>query len=156
MVKYEDVIKSIERIGKYISETPLDYSIGLSDESTKVFLKLENQQKQKTFKVRGALSKLSSLTEEEKIKGVVAVSSGNHGAGVSYAAMPHLCVDPIMITVQAINNMQSIISRKKNPFNPEVVHHSPEFQWNDQNLKISMLVMSQAALDYLTEDSIDY
>ncbi len=86
MVGYEDIIKSKERIGKYISETPLDYSIGLSDASTKVFLKLESQQKQKAFKVRGALSKLSSLTDEEKTKGVVAVSSGNHGAGVSYAA----------------------------------------------------------------------
>lgn len=86
MVGYEDVIKSKERIGKYISETPLDYSIGLSDENTKVFLKLENQQKQKAFKVRGALSKLSSLTDDEKAQGVIAVSSGNHGAGVSYAA----------------------------------------------------------------------
>ncbi|MDP3387211.1 MAG: threonine/serine dehydratase [Eubacteriales bacterium] len=86
MVGYEDVVKAKERIGKYISETPLDYSMGLSDDSTNVFLKLESQQKQKAFKVRGALSKLSSLTDEEKIKGVVAVSSGNHGAGVSYAA----------------------------------------------------------------------
>jgi threonine dehydratase len=86
MIGYEDIVKSKKRIGKYISETPLDYSIGLSDETTQVFLKLESQQKQKAFKVRGALSKLSSLTDVEKSKGVVAVSSGNHGAGVSYAA----------------------------------------------------------------------
>ncbi|PKM70498.1 MAG: serine/threonine dehydratase, partial [Firmicutes bacterium HGW-Firmicutes-18] len=86
MIGYEDIVKSKKRIGKYISETPLDYSIGLSNENTQVFLKLESQQKQKAFKVRGALSKLSSLTDEEKSKGVVAVSSGNHGAGVSYAA----------------------------------------------------------------------
>jgi amidohydrolase len=193
-----------------------------------------------------------------------------------HAAMPHLCIDPVMITVQAINSMQTIISRKKNPFEPavvsycslkaiseyntipdevevtgtirtfdtnlrnwiikemeetlkgithsqgadyefviaedfalppvvndnaladlvknaarkvlseeqvkepkepsmgaedfaffsekvpscfffvgiapegtEVVHHSPEFQWDDKNLKVSMLTMSQAALDYL-------
>lgn len=38
-----------------------------------------------------------------------------------HAAMPHLCVDTIMITVQAINNMQSIISRRKNPFSPAVI-----------------------------------
>lgn len=86
MIGYEDVVKAKDRIRKHISETPLDYSIGLSDENTKVFLKLESQQKQKAFKVRGALSKLSSLSDEEKDKGVVAVSSGNHGAGVSYAA----------------------------------------------------------------------
>ena len=38
-----------------------------------------------------------------------------------HAAMPHLCVDTVMITVQAINNMQSIISRRKNPFTPAVI-----------------------------------
>lgn len=86
MVGYKDIVKSKERIEKYISVTPLDYSIGLSNYDTKIYLKLENQQKQKAFKVRGALSKLSSLTSEERARGVVAVSSGNHGAGVSYAA----------------------------------------------------------------------
>lgn len=40
-----------------------------------------------------------------------------------HAATPHLCVDPVMITVQAINTMQTIISRKKNPFNPAVISY---------------------------------
>jgi amidohydrolase len=43
------------------------------------------------------------------------IGKGGHGS------TPHLCVDPVMITVQAINNMQSIISRRKSPFNPAVV-----------------------------------
>lgn len=86
MVSYIDISKAQERIGKYITRTPLDLSMGLGNGSAKVFLKLECQQKQKAFKVRGALSKLSSLTDDERALGVVAVSSGNHGAGVSYAA----------------------------------------------------------------------
>ncbi|MFA9422643.1 MAG: threonine/serine dehydratase [Sedimentibacter sp.] len=86
MVNFNDVLNARKRIEKYISVTPLDFSIGLSNENTKVYLKLECQQKQKAFKVRGALSKLSSLTDEEKERGVIAASSGNHGAGVSYAA----------------------------------------------------------------------
>lgn len=86
MVNYNDVLNARDRIKKYISLTPLDFSIGLSSEKTKVYLKLECQQKQKAFKVRGALSKISSLTDEEKQKGVIAVSSGNHGAGVSFAS----------------------------------------------------------------------
>lgn len=86
MVNFNDVVNARKRIEKYISVTPLDFSIGLSNENTKVYLKLECQQKQKAFKVRGALSKLSSLTDEEKERGVIAASSGNHGAGVSYAA----------------------------------------------------------------------
>ncbi|MGD9941224.1 MAG: threonine/serine dehydratase [Clostridia bacterium] len=86
MTTFDDILAARQRIGKYLSLTALDYSMGLSTDSTKVYLKLENQQKQKAFKVRGALSKLSSLSEEEKSRGVIAVSSGNHGAGVSYAA----------------------------------------------------------------------
>ncbi|NLJ57784.1 MAG: threonine/serine dehydratase [Tissierellia bacterium] len=86
MVNFNDVVNARDRIQKYISLTPLDFSMGLSDEKTKVYLKLECQQKQKAFKVRGALSKISSLTDEEKERGVIAVSSGNHGAGVSFAS----------------------------------------------------------------------
>ena len=86
MVNFNDVLNARNRIQKYISLTPLDFSIGLSSEKTKVYLKLECQQKQKAFKVRGALSKISSLTDEEKERGVIAVSSGNHGAGVSLAS----------------------------------------------------------------------
>ena len=86
MTTFNDILAARQRIGKYLSLTALDYSMGLSTDATKVYLKLENQQKQKAFKVRGALSKLSSLSTEEKDRGVIAVSSGNHGAGVSYAA----------------------------------------------------------------------
>ena len=50
------------------------------------YLKLESQQKTRSFKVRGAFSKLTSLSDREKKTGVLAVSSGNHGAAVSYAA----------------------------------------------------------------------
>lgn len=58
----------------------------LSGGDTQVCYKLECQQKMKSFKCRGALSKLSSLTPEQRQRGVLAVSSGNHGAGVALAA----------------------------------------------------------------------
>jgi threonine dehydratase len=86
MVSFTDVLNAQDRIKQYITRTPLDISMGLSKDAARVFLKLECQQKQKAFKVRGALSKLSSLTNDERARGVVVVSSGNHGAGVSYAA----------------------------------------------------------------------
>lgn len=88
MIYFDDIKKSRERIKEYIYNTPLDYSIYLSrsEANTSIYLKLECQQKLKGFKIRGALSKLTNLTEDEKAKGVLAVSSGNHGAGVSYAA----------------------------------------------------------------------
>lgn len=86
MVKFEDILEARERIRKYIYETPLELSYQFSDGNTEVYLKLEAQQKLKSFKIRGALSKITSLSDEARAQGVMAVSSGNHGAGVSYAS----------------------------------------------------------------------
>ena len=86
MISYEDVEKAKERIEKYVYHTPLEKSIHLSDKDTNIYLKLENQQKLRCAKVRGAASKITSLADEEKEAGVVAVSSGNHGAAVSYVS----------------------------------------------------------------------
>lgn len=86
MVKFSDILSARERINKYIYNTPLDYSMYLSNKNMNIYLKLECQQKLRGFKIRGAFSKLLSLTQEEKRRGVIAVSSGNHGAGVSYAS----------------------------------------------------------------------
>ncbi|MFQ4138195.1 threonine/serine dehydratase [Nodosilinea sp. PGN35] len=69
----------------YGVETPLELSIALSQLSQcQVLLKLENLQRTGSFKVRGALAKLLSLTPEQRHGGVVAASSGNHGAAVAY------------------------------------------------------------------------
>lgn len=86
MVKYEDVLEAKKRLEGIIPTTPLDISTFLSNGKMKISLKLECQNKQKTFKVRGALNKIASLTDEEKKAGIIAVSSGNHGAGISLAA----------------------------------------------------------------------
>lgn len=86
MITFSDVLSARERIHKYVYSTPLDYSMYLSNKNMNIYLKLECQQKLKGFKIRGAFSKLLSLTQEEKKRGVIAVSSGNHGAGISYAS----------------------------------------------------------------------
>lgn len=85
-INYKEVLKAKERVDKYIYQTPLDKSMYLSNEDTNIYLKLESQQKMKCTKLRGALSKLTSLSEEELERGIVAISSGNHGAAVSYAS----------------------------------------------------------------------
>ena len=75
--------KSLNNIKNYIVKTPLKYSERLSKETnSNIYLKLENFQKTGSFKVRGALNKILNINSEEK---VVAASSGNHGAAVSYA-----------------------------------------------------------------------
>jgi threonine dehydratase len=86
MFNLNDVKEAHERIKKHINKTPLEKSIYLSDDEANYFFKLECLQSVKSFKLRGALSKITSLTLEEREKGIVAISSGNHGAAVSYVA----------------------------------------------------------------------
>lgn len=76
-----------ERIKHFIKRTPLQYSRTLSQYlDTNVFVKLELFQKTGSFKVRGAFNKLLSLSDEERKRGVVAVSGGNHAQAVAYAS----------------------------------------------------------------------
>ena len=83
---YKDVKDAYERIKNYVRKTPLEESYYLGDGNRKYFFKLESFQRAKSFKIRGALNKMVALTEEEKVRGIATVSSGNHGSSVSYAA----------------------------------------------------------------------
>ena len=86
MIQFKEILDSRERIKDYIYTTPLEKSLYLSSGETNIYLKLENQQKVNCAKVRGAFSKITNLSPEEISKGIVAISSGNHGAAVSYAS----------------------------------------------------------------------
>lgn len=87
MIKPVDVILARKRIQRYIYRTPLEKSYFLSQiTGGEVYLKLECHQQIKAYKVRGAFNKILSLTAEERLKGVMTASSGNHGASVSYAS----------------------------------------------------------------------
>lgn len=82
---YNEALEAEQRIRPYIRETPLEYSPHLSQIGKgHVFLKLENYQKTGSFKLRGALNKLLSLTPEQKRKGIITASSGNHGIATVY------------------------------------------------------------------------
>jgi len=81
-----NVVLAANRIAPHIRETPLDYSPFFSElTGANVFLKLDNLQHTGSFKLRGATNKLLSLSPEERAKGCVAASSGNHGAAVAFA-----------------------------------------------------------------------
>jgi len=84
---YDDILKANSTKSEKIRKTPIVYSPTFSDLSgSKVYLKSEFQQKTGAFKIRGAYHKILSLTDDEKQKGVVAASAGNHAQGVAYAA----------------------------------------------------------------------
>lgn len=86
MFNAEEVKKAYERIRPYIRRTPLEESFYLGKDNRRYFFKLESFQRVKSFKIRGALNKMLTLTEEEIQRGVATISSGNHGSSVSYAA----------------------------------------------------------------------
>ncbi len=74
-------------VGEVIRETKLIYSEYLSDRSgNKIYLKPENMQFTGSYKVRGSYYKISTLTPEERSRGLIAASAGNHAQGVAYAA----------------------------------------------------------------------
>jgi threonine dehydratase len=86
-LKPTDVLAAADRIRPLIKRTTLLRSRVLSDAAGgDVYLKLENEQTTGSFKLRGALNVLATLTPEQRTHGVVASSAGNHGLGVAYAA----------------------------------------------------------------------
>ncbi len=82
----EQVSAAHIRIKKDIRRTPLELSAPLSEVfGSTISVKWDNQQITGSFKFRGALNKLRSLSEVEKRKGVVSASTGNHGLAISHA-----------------------------------------------------------------------
>lgn len=80
MIELADVALARYRIAPYLPPTPLEQI------SENLWFKLENLNRTRAFKARGALNALLALNNREQVKGLVACSSGNHALGVAYAA----------------------------------------------------------------------
>ena len=97
MISLADIRDAHARISPYIRRTPLLRAAALDSFcGCQVYLKPENLQITGSFKLRGATNKLLSLSEEEKTRGIIAASSGNHGQAVAYAAQ-RLGLDAIIV-----------------------------------------------------------
>ncbi len=87
MITAQDVLTAAARIQPVIRTTPTDYSLALSAlTGCHVWLKLEHLQHTGSFKLRGAANKLLSMTADERARGVITASNGNHGIAVCHAA----------------------------------------------------------------------
>ncbi len=81
----DDIRAAAQRLAGHIERTPCRHSKTLSQiTGAEVWVKFENQQFTASYKERGALNKLAQLTEEEKRRGVIAASAGNHAQGLAY------------------------------------------------------------------------
>lgn len=83
---HESVLQAHGVIKHLIRETSVERAQRLESGTGEVWLKLECQQITGSFKVRGALHRVSALTEQERVRGIVACSAGNHALGVAHAA----------------------------------------------------------------------
>jgi threonine dehydratase len=107
-----EVTAAEERIRPYVRDTPLEESRALRGVGTsRVFLKMENLQATGSFKLRGAMNKLLTLTPEERTRGIVTASSGNHGAavacGLETLGIPGLIFVPENVSPAKIANIRS-------------------------------------------------
>ncbi len=87
MLSLNDIEQAAGRLAGHLLETPCVESRTLSQiTGAQIFLKFENLQYTASFKERGACNKLSQLTPQERQRGVIAMSAGNHAQGVAYHA----------------------------------------------------------------------
>ncbi len=107
--KFEEASEIVTRV---TSETKLVYSEYFSAQTgNRVYLKPENMQYTGAYKVRGAYYKISTMTEEERSKGLITASAGNHAQGVAYAAKMYGCkaviVMPVSTPLMKVNRTKS-------------------------------------------------
>jgi threonine dehydratase len=104
-VTIADVLQARKRIGEHLPRTPLRHYAPLDElvsYGIRVFVKHENHQPTQAFKARNALAALTALSEEEKKRGVVAATRGNHGAALAWAGK--LLHVPVAVCVPSGNN----------------------------------------------------
>jgi threonine dehydratase len=119
-----DLYAARSRIGHLIRDTPLEFSQFLSDIcGGEVWLKLENQQLNGSFKARGALNKILQLSDEERSRGIVTASSGNHAQGVGYAARM-LGINAIIVVPENTPNVKIEAIKR---YGVELVIHGEEY-----------------------------
>ena len=87
IIPLQKIQEAREKVNKVIYKTPFAYAPILSQKvGNEIFLKKENLQITGAFKLRGAFNKIATLSEEQRKKGVIAASAGNHAQGVAYSA----------------------------------------------------------------------
>ena len=82
---FDRILQAREVLKDVVRETPINDTSRLADDF-ELFVKMESLQKTGSFKIRGAFFKIYNLTEEEKSRGIIAASAGNHAQGVAYTA----------------------------------------------------------------------
>lgn len=123
-VTLEDIQEARRTLNHRINMTICDYSLSASRLiGSEVFLKLENTQRTGSFKIRGATNKISSLTPEEKKRGVITCSAGNHAQGVALSSQ---LIQVKSTIVMPVNAPLAKVEATKN-YGAQVILHGSSF-----------------------------
>ncbi len=140
-ISINDILEAKKRLSGYIYKTGMPRSNYLSECCKgEIFLKFENMQRTGSFKIRGAFNKLSSLTEEEKRKGVVACSAGNHAQGVSLSCAI-LGIDGLVVMPTGAPKSKVAATMD---YSAEVILHGDNF--NDTIAKVKEIVEQEGRI----------
>lgn len=142
-VTLRDIFIARKRIASFVRRTPLIPSPALSERTgASVFLKLENLQRTGSFKLRGAANKILSLTQEKQRRGVITVSTGNHGRAVTHMAR-QLNLNPVICLSQHVpSNKVQALQR----LGAEVVVHGRSY---DEALAHAALLQEEHGLTWI-------
>ena len=112
LLSLDDVYQARERIGDRLHRTPLLSSRTMSERTgVDVHFKAELFQRTGSFKPRGVLSKLATLSEEEKRRGVISISAGNHAQALAYASAVE-GIDALVVMWQTASQMKIAAARE--------------------------------------------
>jgi len=142
-----DLVHSLARIrlaaheiGTYLRRTPTVFSYTFSESAgAPVYLKLENLQRTGSFKLRGALWKILSLSPAERARGLVAASAGNHAQGVALAARLLGCSAAIVMP----ESTALLKIRRTEGYGAEVLLHGSS--WDDSQVRAEELARARGA-----------
>ncbi len=124
MIGLDEIKQAVTVLDGYVVNTPCLHSRTLSEiTGAEVYLKFENHQFTASFKERGALNKLASLTVEQKQRGVIAASAGNHAQGVAHHAA-RLGIPNVIVMPRYTPNVKVEMTRRHGA---EVVLHGDGF-----------------------------
>jgi len=123
-VTLASVQQARERINGFIYNSPCRHSVELSEMTgEEIYLKLDNVQRTGAFKERGALNKVLSLSDDEKLRGVIAASAGNHAQAVAY----HACARGIRAQIVMPLMTPLVKAAATKAFGAEVVLHGANY-----------------------------
>jgi threonine dehydratase len=119
-----DVFKARKVIAPYLQPTPLYHYHGLSQLlGAKIYVKHENHQPVGAFKVRGGMNLIAKLSPEERQRGVITASSGNHGQSIAYASR----LFGVRATIMLPENANPVKAEAIRAMGAEIVFHGRDF-----------------------------